>query len=86
MCTFTTELLCLYQPEGRKETRLSIFVLYESFVYVLALLLVEPAKKKAAATSPSLGRDPGSLGIRLGRGRYVEIALGWSSYRRWPQH
>lgn len=66
---FTAELFCLYQTVERKETRLSIFVLYESFVYVLALLLVEPAKKKATATSPSLGRDPRSLGIKLGRGR-----------------
>lgn len=49
----------------------------------LALLTVEPAKGKAAATSPSLGRDPGCLGSWLGLSNWTRAIIGQSGWRRW---
>lgn len=45
-----------------------------------ALLLVEPARGKAAGASTCLGRDPGSLRSGLGPQRLGEVALYFAFY------
>lgn len=49
-----------------------------------ALLPVEPANEKAAAASPSLGRDPGSLDTGFGPRGQADVVQEQNSWRNKP--
>lgn len=103
--------ICIYKPEKKKGSWLSVYVLCEfcwrqsltaagfvtCCITVLslrvsvfpwdmcsALLPVEPANEKAAAASPSLGRDPGSLDTGFGPRGQADVVQEQSSWRNKP--